>query len=311
VPEAIAEYREAIRLKPDDAVAHTRLGAILCDVKHDYSGAEAAFREAIRLEPDDAWAHFCLGNALLAQGKQPEAIVAYREAIRLKPDDAGAHANLGLALRSQGELAEALAAFRRAAELTRSDSQELAEIRERVRQLERLVSLAGRLPAVLDGMEQPANPGERLDFARLCSVSKRYAAAARLWDDAFAVEPGLAEDLEAADRYNAACSAARAGAGKGERESPLDERAKARWRKKAVEWLEADLARRAKQARAGTPAAQAEVARALGRWKFDRDLAGIRDAIAVGSLPADEQAACRALWSEVDALLARMQAGRP
>jgi hypothetical protein len=78
-----------------------------------------------------------------------------------------------------------------------------------------------------------------------------------------------------------------------------------------VEWLAADLARRAEQARAGTPAARAEVARKLLHWKSNPDLAGIRDATALGSLPPDEQAACRALWSEVDALLARARGGRP
>ena len=67
--EAIAEYRQAIRLKPDDAEAHNNLGTILCDRKHDYEGAIAEFREAIRLKPDDAEAHHDLGAALTGQGK--------------------------------------------------------------------------------------------------------------------------------------------------------------------------------------------------------------------------------------------------
>ncbi len=65
---AIAAHREAIRLMPDYAVAHSNLGAILCDLKHDYTGAEAEFREAIRLKPDDAGAHNNLGNALIGSG---------------------------------------------------------------------------------------------------------------------------------------------------------------------------------------------------------------------------------------------------
>jgi serine/threonine-protein kinase len=142
----------------------------------------------------------------------------------------------------------------------------------------------------------------------MCNDTKRFAAA-RLWDEAFAADPKLAEYLEAANRYDAARSAALAGTGQGEREPPLDEREKAQWRKRAVEWLAADLARRADQARAGTPAARAEVAQKLLHWKSDPDLAGIRDATAIAALPADQQAACRALWSEVDALLARARGG--
>src|SRR5262249_10475444 len=61
---AIAEYREAIRLEPKFAKAHSFLGAILCDVKRDCDGAITAFREAIRLNPELASAHLNLGNAL-------------------------------------------------------------------------------------------------------------------------------------------------------------------------------------------------------------------------------------------------------
>ena len=96
--EAIAELREAIRLKPDDAGIHNSLGIILCDLKRDYPAAEAAFREAIRLTPDDGFAYGNLGNALKHQGKLEEAMAAYRESVRLKPDDGGIHNSLGVIL---------------------------------------------------------------------------------------------------------------------------------------------------------------------------------------------------------------------
>jgi hypothetical protein len=86
---------------------------------------------------------------------------------------------------------------------------------------------------------------------------------------------------------------------------------RARWRKQAVAWLRVDLARRTEPARTGTPAAGADVRRKLRHGTGDRDLAGIRDAAAIGSLPADEQGTCRTLWAEVDALLARAWGGRP
>jgi hypothetical protein len=40
-------------------------------------------------------------------------------------------------------------------------------------------------------------------------------------------------------------------------------------------------------------------------WRTDGDLVGLRDPDAVGRLPADEQEACRQLWAEVLALIAR------
>jgi tetratricopeptide (TPR) repeat protein len=50
--EAIAEYRGAISLKKDDFAAHYNLGGLLRDYKHDYDGAIIAFREALRLKKD-------------------------------------------------------------------------------------------------------------------------------------------------------------------------------------------------------------------------------------------------------------------
>jgi Flp pilus assembly protein TadD len=115
--KAVAALREAIRLKPDDAGAHNSLGAVLCDVKRDYTGAEVEFREAIRLEPDLASAHFNLGIALRGRGMLAEAVAAYREATRLRPDDASAHLKLGNALSDQGKVAEAIAELREAIRL--------------------------------------------------------------------------------------------------------------------------------------------------------------------------------------------------
>ena len=60
--------------------------------------AIADYREAIRLKPDYLEAHSNLGVALASQGKPEEAIAECREAIRLKPGLAEAHSNLGFAL---------------------------------------------------------------------------------------------------------------------------------------------------------------------------------------------------------------------
>ena len=63
-----------------------------------------AYRQAIRLKPDYAEAHSNLGNALRAMGQLDEAIAAYRQAIRLQPDLADAHVNLGNVLKVRGQL---------------------------------------------------------------------------------------------------------------------------------------------------------------------------------------------------------------
>ena len=86
------QYREAIRLKPDDSPVPTTTSASPCTAEGKLDEAIAEYREAIRLKPDDAEAHTNLGFALLARklGTRPSRW-HYREAIRLKPDAPTAH----------------------------------------------------------------------------------------------------------------------------------------------------------------------------------------------------------------------------
>jgi serine/threonine-protein kinase len=349
VEEAIAEFREAIRLKPDDFAAHNNLGATLCDAIKDYAGAVAEFREAlrlepdfpnahdnlgvalirqgnveeaiaehreaIRLEPDFPYAHNHIGWALCVQGKLEEGIAEFREALRLKPDFPFAHNNLGKTLRAQGKLEEAIAEFRKARDLARTNPDKMQpdlvqQIERELTETEREASLAPRLPAVLSGKLKPVDAAEMLDFARLCYDKKLQGASAKFWSEAFQARPTLAGDMQVENRYNAACAAALAGCGQGKDEPPLDEPARALWRKQAIDWVKAGLTAWAKILQSAPPQARQAIAQTLQGWKADSDLASIRDPAALAKLPADEQNACRALWAEVDALLAKARNGQ-
>ena len=341
--EAITEHREVIRLRPDDARAHIHLGVALQDLSQ-FDEAIAAFREAIRLKPETASAHYMLGNALLAQEKRDEAIAEYRAAIRLQPDFAEAHtnlgnalrnqgrldeataqyrtalrlkpdlpeahANLGFVLRSRGEYAEAVAEFRKARDLARVTNPRLVQqLEPELNATEQQASLAARVSAVLAGRIKAADADDTLGFARFCHGEKLYGASARFWAEAFQRQPELAQDVEAAHRYNAACAAALAGCGQGGDDPPLVEAARARWRQQAIDWLEADLAAWSKRLKEGPPQTRPSLSKALEHWKADPDLAGLRDPRSLDKLPGDERDACRALWKEVDALLARSAGG--
>ena len=113
VEEAVAHYREALRIKPDNEEAHNNLGAALSG-QGRAAEAIAHYREALRLKPDAVEAHNNLGLALAGQGQADEAIAQYREALRLNPDMAVAHDNLGNALLGQGRAEEAAAQYREA-----------------------------------------------------------------------------------------------------------------------------------------------------------------------------------------------------
>jgi Tfp pilus assembly protein PilF len=270
--------------------------------------AIAAFREAIRLQPDYAPAHYNLGNALWAKGKADEAIAAFRGAIRLQPDDAPAHCNLGHALLQQGHFRAALEALRRGHQLGRRNPRWPYPSADWVRHCEQLVALDARLPALLQGDDRPKDAAEQMALADLCQrYKRRYAAAARFYAAAFAAEAKRADDLRQGYRYNAACAAALAAAGQGKDAGRLDDKERARLRAQALGWLRADLALWAKRADRGKPEVQPVLRRKLLDWQKDPDLAGLRDQGAVDKLPAAERAAWGTFWAEVDALLRRLR----
>lgn len=116
---AVAEYSEALRVKPDFPEAHNNLGMVLA-AKGDYDGAISEYREALRFNPDHPNAHNNLGNTLMCKGDRAAAIREYRKVIRIKPDHASAHNNLGNALNQEGNLEGAIVEFREAARLNQN-----------------------------------------------------------------------------------------------------------------------------------------------------------------------------------------------
>jgi tetratricopeptide (TPR) repeat protein len=304
VEEAIACYKKAIALDPKKVEAHSNLGLALAR-KGQVDEAIACFRQAIDLDPRYASAHYNLGLALWEKGKLDEAIACYRKAIALEPKNAEAHCNLGHTLRRLGRFAEALASLKRGHDLGTKRPGWSYPSAQWVRQAEGMAALEGKLPAFLKGEFQPKDTAERFRLAEVCTGKKLHHAATRLYVAAFAADPKQADDLRAAHRYNAACSAALAAAGQGEDAARLDDKQKARLRTQALDSLRADLALRRQQLESGQPAGRAAVQRALRHRQKDSDLAGIRDKVALAKLPAEERAAWEKMWADVAALLKR------
>lgn len=112
---AIAEYRAAMRLKPDFAGAHRALGEAL-EEKGEHGPAITELRQAVRFNPKDALARRSLANALWTRDEHG-AIREYREETSLEPDDWQAHVNLATLLRDKGDLNEAIQEYREAVRL--------------------------------------------------------------------------------------------------------------------------------------------------------------------------------------------------
>src|SRR5206468_5975225 len=93
--DVAAEFREAIRLRPDFAEAHNNLGLVLLQAGDDQAGI-AALREAVRINPEYADARVNLGAAL-TPADADEAIRELEQAVALAPNSVKAQFNLAVA----------------------------------------------------------------------------------------------------------------------------------------------------------------------------------------------------------------------
>src|SRR5262249_39335450 len=73
---AIAEFREALRIRPDCFEANCDLGIALDRCGNTEAGI-ACLREALKLQPTNAKAHLNLGAALVRQEHVDEAVALY------------------------------------------------------------------------------------------------------------------------------------------------------------------------------------------------------------------------------------------
>jgi tetratricopeptide (TPR) repeat protein len=303
---AEAAFRKAMDLWDASAVRHPRLASVYNDLgmalglQGKHALAAAAFRKAVELQPDFVRAHVNLGSALIGQQRFSEAEAALRWAIDARPDIGMPHFFLTRALMRQARFDEAAAVMTKVADsLPAQDARRMQALK--LQQLcQKWLMLDTRLPAILSGKDKPADASERLDFAHLCFWKMHYGAAARFYRDAFAAEPKLADDVPSDVRYLAACAAARAGCGQGKDAGELHDEERARWRGQALEWLRQDLAWW------GKAPSHAQVRKRLREWQADACLGGVRGQDALARLPVQERERWESLWSNVDALLARI-----
>ena len=109
-PRGAEEFREAIRLEPENAQAWQRLSwALGYQQPPDAQGAEKAAWEAIRLEPNVFNGYYYLGRAFLFQRRYREAVAAFEHAKELSPTSTTPDLGLAEVYLAQWEYDRALA----------------------------------------------------------------------------------------------------------------------------------------------------------------------------------------------------------
>jgi tetratricopeptide (TPR) repeat protein len=108
---AIAEWKKALEINPEDPMANNNLGTHLLK-RGQLDEAIPHFEKAVALKPDYADAQNNLGIVLLQKGKVDKAIEHLEKAEGINPRNTQTYYNLGAALYMQGKVAETLAQWR-------------------------------------------------------------------------------------------------------------------------------------------------------------------------------------------------------
>jgi tetratricopeptide (TPR) repeat protein len=123
--KALEAFKQAVKLDPELAEAHFRLG-LTYDALGSEQEAEESYKKAVESYKNyfaiaenekDAEAHYNLAQTYAGLHVYSEAVREYRQAVRLKGDDADIYCDLGLALSRLAQYDEAANAFSKSLEL--------------------------------------------------------------------------------------------------------------------------------------------------------------------------------------------------
>lgn len=184
--EAAASYHRALELNPRSLEVQNNLGNVLLALGR-FAEAVECYRSALQLKSDDAETHSNLGNALRQLGRPTEAIASCRRAIRLDPTLGAAHDNLGLALAARGHFEEAVASYRHSLTLNPDNATAVGALGNALRDLGELrqaVSCYVRATQL-----EPKRPASYHDLGNVLMELGRLDEAAIAYQKALALEP--------------------------------------------------------------------------------------------------------------------------
>jgi Tfp pilus assembly protein PilF len=144
--KALEAFQEAVKLDPESAEAHFRIGLAYNALNREHE-AEEAFKKAVEAykvyfsapeNEQDFEAHYNLAQAYAGLHLYSEAVKEYRKALKLKEDDADVFYDLGLALTRLAQYDEAAVAFEKSLEIDPANyraEDALEEAREGVKRI--------------------------------------------------------------------------------------------------------------------------------------------------------------------------------
>jgi serine/threonine-protein kinase len=292
--EAEIAIREGIHVAPGDARGYLELNAVLMDTARRVEAVEMLRDATTRVTPQDARLYDLLGYNLSDLGRTDQSVAPLWRAVTLDPNSNTNWNALGFSRFRLGDFAEARNAMIEARDAVRrrakpGDSGLANTYDQRAKDMQRLVELAARLPAILDGSLKPTNPAETVKFGQVCQYRGFPAPALKFYREGFAANPRLAQSF---DLFQAICGAVHLST------TTADPAEAADARRQALDWLRSDLPRVDRLAKGN--ARQVGDARLwLNRWRQTELLNPVHDPAALAKLPPDERAAWEQYWKDI------------
>jgi tetratricopeptide (TPR) repeat protein len=119
--DALAQYREAVRINPSDPDARANCARLLFK-QGDTAEAMTQYQEALRINPESAPIRVYYGMDLFRIGRVDDATAQFRQALQIDPNYGDAHTCLGNVMLSQGLAEDALAQYRSALQIDPADT---------------------------------------------------------------------------------------------------------------------------------------------------------------------------------------------
>ena len=131
-PEAEADFRQALKLSPDEPHVLNYLGYSLVERRESLDEALAMIRRAVAGEPDNGYIVDSLGWVYYRLGRHDDALVHMERAVELLPTDAILNDHLGDVYWALGRKREARFQWRRALSLGPADDLDMDRIRAKL-----------------------------------------------------------------------------------------------------------------------------------------------------------------------------------
>jgi tetratricopeptide (TPR) repeat protein len=238
---AVQEYRE--ELKHETAYKETFLNItrVLDKLERNQDIIKVS-EQWIKRSPGDSTAHYLLGRALFIAGQTEKASKELEESIVIDPKLDCAYYFLGRIASSKGRFAEALKFYEKADELGSKRADWDCPTKWFIADAKRMIAAESQLKEYAAERYRPGNAEDYVNMINVAEIKGFYRSNVRLFEEY--LNRGAAAEIDpvGAIRRWIPIAAALAGCGYGVDAHRDDEVDLRRLRRKALEWMSADLA---------------------------------------------------------------------